>query len=94
MTAGSVPPAADLLGRRTLPGLRGHTKGIARIQCTNPDCKADYFHHDRRLYGEISTQVYRMIQSFSSAAVIPYASAGEFARWNPHLQTQLGIDTK
>ncbi|MBE3038044.1 MAG: transposase zinc-binding domain-containing protein, partial [Chloroflexi bacterium] len=126
-------------------GCGDYTKGIARIQCTNPDCKADYFRpfsckvfylcpscsqkrtllfgeymnehlllllphrqmvftfpkvlraffrHDRRLYGEISKLVYRMIQSFynaaagrriHSAAVVAYASAGEFARWNPHL---------
>ena len=53
-----------------------------------------FFRHDRRLYGEISKPVYRMIQRFynaaagrrvQSAAVIAYASAGEFARWNPHL---------
>ncbi len=121
-----------------------YTKGIARIQCSNPECKADYFRpfsckvfylcpscsqkrtllfgeymnkrlllllphrqmvftfpkvlrvffrHDRRLYGEISRFVYRMIQQFyneaagrkiQSAAVIAYASAGEFARFHPH----------
>ncbi len=52
------------------------------------------FNLDRRLYGEISKLVYRMIQRFynaaagrrvQSAAVIAYSSAGEFARWNPHL---------
>jgi hypothetical protein len=124
-----------------------YTKGIARIQCSNPECKADYFRpfsckvfylcpscsqkrtllfgeymnehlllllphrqmvftfpkvlraffrHDRRLYGEISKLVYRMIQRFynaaagrrvQSAAVVAYASAGEFARWNPHLHS-------
>ena len=122
-----------------------YTKGIARIQCTNPGCKADYFRpfsckvfhlcpscsqkrtllfgeyvnerlllrlphrqmvftfpkvlrvffrHDRNLFGEVSRLVYRMIQRFSNetagrriqgAAVIAYASAGDFVRFNPHL---------
>ena len=122
-----------------------YTKGIARIQCSNPECKADYFRpfsckvfhlcpscsqkrtllfgeymnerlllrlphrqmvftfpkvlrvffrHDRKLFGEVSRLVYRMIQRFSneaagrriqSAAVIAYASAGDFVRFNPHL---------
>ena len=132
-TAGTIPLAADQLGGPTIPGLRGLHEGIARIQCINPDCKADYFRpfscklfhlcpsqkrtllfgehinerlllllphrqivfpfpkvlrvffrHDRRLYGELSKLIYRMIQSFShaaagtkiqSAAVIAYASA-------------------
>ena len=61
---------------------------------TFPKVLRVFFRHDRRLYGEISKLVYRMIQSFynaaagrrvQSAAVIAYASAGEFARWNPHL---------
>ena len=61
---------------------------------TFPKVLRVFFRHDRRLYGEISTLVYRMIQRFyneaagrkiQSAAVIAYASAGEFARWNPHL---------
>jgi hypothetical protein len=122
-----------------------YTKGIARIQCTNPKCKADcfrpfsckvfhlcpscsqkrtllfgeyvnerfllrlphrqmvftfpkvlrvFFRHYRNLFGEVSRLVYRMIQSFfneaagrriQSAAVIAYASAGDFVRFNPHL---------
>ena len=53
-----------------------------------------FFRRDRRLYGEISKLVYRMIQRFyneaagrkiQSAAVIAYASAGDFVRFNPHL---------
>ena len=69
---------------------------------TFPKVLRVFFRHDRRLYGEISKFVYRMIQRFyneaagrkiQSAAVIAYASAGEFARqcsgppkgWNPHL---------
>jgi hypothetical protein len=125
-----------------------YTKGIARIQCTNPECKADhfrpfsckvfhlcpscsqkrtlllgeyvnerlllrlphrqivftfpkvlrvFFRHDCNLFGEVSRLVYRMIQRFynaaarrriQGAAVIAYASAGDFVRFNPHL---LGI---
>jgi hypothetical protein len=53
-----------------------------------------FFRHDRRLFGEISKLVFRMINKFytkaagrriQSAAVIAYASAGDFARFNPHL---------
>ena len=122
-----------------------YSKGIARIKCTNADCKSEYFRpfsckvfylcpscsqkrtllfgeymnerlllllphrqivftfpkvlrvffrHDRRLYGEISKLVYRIIQRFyneaagrriQGAAVIAYASAGDFARFNPYL---------
>jgi len=122
-----------------------YTKGVARIRCTNPDCRVEYFRpfsckvfhlcpscsqkrtllfgeymnqhlllrlphrqmvftfpkvlrgffrHHRSLYGEIARQVYAMITTFynaaagcrlHSAAVIAYASAGEFARFNPHL---------
>jgi hypothetical protein len=122
-----------------------YTKGVARIRCTNPDCRAEvfrpfsckvfhlcpscsqkrtllfgeymnerlllrlphrqmvftfpkvlrgFFRHHRVLYGDIARQVYAMILKFynaaagcrlHSAAVIAYASAGEFARFNPHL---------
>ena len=122
-----------------------YTKGVARIRCTNPDCRTEYFRpfsckvfhlcpscsqkrtllfgeymnerlllrlphrqmvftfpkvlrgffrHHRTLYGEIARQVYAMIRScynaaagckLHSAAVIAYASAGEFVRFNPHL---------
>ena len=118
---------------------------VARIKCTNPRCKAEYFRpfsckvfhlcpscsqkgtslfgeylnerlllrlphrqvvftfpkvlriffrHGRKLYGEVSKLVYRLIQGFynaaagrkiQSAAVIVYASEGDFVRWNPHL---------
>jgi hypothetical protein len=131
-----------------------YTKGIARIKCTNPECKSEFFRpfcckvfhlchscsqkrpllfgeymnerlllrlphrqmvftprsghctdfpkvlrvffrHERGLYGDVSKLVYRMIQSFynaaagrsiQSAAVIVYASAGDFLRFNPHRQ--------
>ena len=61
---------------------------------TFPKVLRVFFRHDRRPYGEISKLVYRMIQRFynaaagrrvHSAAVIAYTTAGEFARWNPHL---------
>jgi hypothetical protein len=42
-----------------------YTKGVARIRCTNPDCRAEYF---RPLYGEIARQVYAMILRFYNAA--------------------------
>ena len=53
-----------------------------------------FFRHDRKLYGEISRLIYRIIQTFlnaaagrkiQSAAVIAYASAGKFARFNSHI---------
>ena len=55
------------------------TPGVLRV----------FFRHDRRLFGEISKLVYRMIHEFyneavgrriQSAAVIAYASAGDFAQ--------------
>jgi hypothetical protein len=61
---------------------------------TFPKVLRVFFRHDRNLSGEVSRLVYRMIQSFSneaagrriqSAAVIAYASAGDFVRFNPHL---------
>jgi len=146
---------ARRLGRSRLPRITGaverflqcgdYTKGVARIRCTNPDCRAEYFRpfsckvfhlcpscsqkrtllfaeymnerlllrlphrqmvftfpkvlrgffrYNPTLYGEIDRQVYAMIARFykaaagcrlHSAAVIAYASAGEFARFNPHL---------
>jgi len=155
LCAGYEHTYASRLGKFRLPRISSaverfldcgdYTKSIARIQCTNPDCKADYFRpfsckvfylcpscsqkrtllfgeymnerlllllphrqmvftfpkvlraffrHDRMLYGEISKLVYRMVRSFyneaagsriQSAAVIAYASAGDFARFNPHL---------
>ena len=122
-----------------------YTKGIARIKCTNPECKNEYFRpfsckvfhlcpscsqkrtllfgeymnerlllrlphrqivftfpkvlraffrHDHGLVGDVSRLVYRMMQGVYSAAagrriqgaaVIAYASAGDFVRFNPHL---------
>jgi hypothetical protein len=61
---------------------------------TFPKVLRVFFLHDRNLFGEVSRFVYRMIQRFSneaagrsiqSAAVIAYASAGDFVRFNPHL---------
>ena len=60
---------------------------------TFPKVLRAFFRHDRRLYGEISKLIYSMIQRFynaaagrkiHSAAVIAYASAGEFARLQQH----------
>ena len=58
--------------------------------CTDfPKVLRVFFRHDRRLFGEISKLVYRMIHEFyneavgrriQSAAVIAYASAGDFAQ--------------
>jgi hypothetical protein len=61
---------------------------------TFPKVLRVFFRHDRNLFGEVSRLVYRMIQRFSneaagrriqSAAVLAYASAGDFVRFNPHL---------
>jgi hypothetical protein len=65
-----------------------------QVVFTFPKVLRIFFRHDRKLYGEISKLVYRMIQGFyneaagrtiHSAAVIAYASEGDFARFNPHL---------
>lgn len=61
---------------------------------TFPKVLRGFFRHHRALHGDIAQQVYAMILKFYnaaagcrvlSAAVIAYASAGEFARFNPHL---------
>jgi hypothetical protein len=61
---------------------------------TFPKVLRGFFRHHRTLYGEIARQLYAIIGTFYnaaagckvySAAVIAYASAGEFARFNPHL---------
>jgi hypothetical protein len=61
---------------------------------TFPKVLRVFFRHDRDLFGEVSRLVHRMIQCFynaaagrriQSAAVIAYASAGDFVRFNPHL---------
>jgi hypothetical protein len=61
---------------------------------TFPKVLRGFFRYHRTLYGEIARRVYAMISTFynatagcrlHSAAVIAYASAGEFARFNPHL---------
>ena len=122
-----------------------YTRGIARIKCTNPECKNEYFRpfsckvfhlcpscsqkrtllfgeymnerlllrlphrqvvftfpkvlrvffrHGHGLVGDVSRLVYRIMQDvygaaagrrIQGAAVIAYASAGDFVRWNPHL---------
>jgi hypothetical protein len=126
-------------------GCGDYSKGIARIKCTNTECKSEYFRpfsckvfhlcpscsqkrtllfgeymnerlllhlphrqivftfpkvlrvffrHDHGLVGEVSRLAYRMMHDFygaaagkkiQGAAVIPYASAGDFVRFNPHL---------
>jgi hypothetical protein len=71
--------------------------------CTDfPKVLRVFFRHDHRLVGHVSRLVYRMMQGVYSAAasrkiqgaaVIAYASAGDFLRrcsgppkgWNPHL---------
>jgi hypothetical protein len=122
-----------------------YSMGVARIKCTNPQSKSEYFRpfsckvfhlcpscsqkrtllfgeymnerlllrlphrqivftfpkvlrlffrHDHELFGVVSRLAYRMMQDFYStaagrkvqgAAVIAYASAGDFVRFNPHL---------
>jgi hypothetical protein len=61
---------------------------------TFPKVLRGFFRHHRTLYGQITRQVYAMISTFynatagcrvHSAALIAYGSAGEFARFNPHL---------
>ena len=58
-----------------------------------PRC-SEYSSHDHGLVGDVSRLVYRMMQGVYSAAagrriqgaaVIAYASAGDFVRFNPHL---------
>jgi len=70
--------------------------------CTDfPKILRVFFRHDRKLYGEISRLIYRIIQTFYNAAagtkihsgaVIAYASAGEFARFNPHIHAIQGME--
>jgi len=61
---------------------------------TFPKVLRGFFRHHPTLYGQIARQVYAMISRFynaaagcklHTAAVIAYASAAEFARFNPHL---------
>jgi len=61
---------------------------------TFPKALRGFFRYHPTLFGEIARQLYAMIATFynaaaackvHSAAVIAYASAGEFARFNPHL---------
>jgi hypothetical protein len=65
-----------------------------QIVFTFPKVLRPFFRHDHQLFGEVSRLAYCMIQDFYSAAagrrihgaaVIAYASAGDFVRWNPHL---------
>jgi hypothetical protein len=60
---------------------------------TLPKVLRVFFRHDRRLHGEISRLIFRLLRDFSSAAagkpircaaVLVFQSAGEFVRWNPH----------
>ena len=52
-----------------------------------------FFRHDKRLHGEISRLVYRLVRDFTTAAagkrirtgaVLVFQTSGQFARWNPH----------
>jgi hypothetical protein len=65
-----------------------------QVVFTFPKVLRVFFRYDRRLYGELCKLVYPMMQRFytqaasrplQGAAVIAYASAGDFVRWNPHL---------
>jgi antitoxin (DNA-binding transcriptional repressor) of toxin-antitoxin stability system len=60
---------------------------------TFPKVLRVFFRHDRSLYGELCKLVYSMMQrlhteaagrAIQGAAVISYASAEDFVRWNPH----------
>jgi len=60
---------------------------------TLPKVLRVFFRHHKKLYGEIARRVCAMIQRFyviaagsriRGAAVIAYASSGEFARFHPH----------
>jgi len=61
---------------------------------TFPKILRGFFRYHPTLYGHIARQLYTMIARFynaaagctlHTAAVIAYASAGEFVRFNPHL---------
>ena len=65
-----------------------------QIVFTFPKVLRVFFRHDHGLVGDVSRLVYRMMQGVYSAAagrriqgaaVIAYASAGDFVRFNPHL---------
>jgi hypothetical protein len=65
-----------------------------QVVFTFPKVLRVFFRYDRSLYGELCKLVYPMMQRFyteaagkaiQGAAVIAYASAGDFVRWNPHL---------
>jgi hypothetical protein len=65
-----------------------------QVVFTFPKVLRVFFRYDRTLYGELCKLVYPMMQGFyteasgkaiQGAAVIAYASAGDFVRWNPHL---------
>jgi hypothetical protein len=52
-----------------------------------------FFRHDKRLHGEISRLIYRLVHDFATAAagkpirtaaVVVLQTAGAFSRWNPH----------
>jgi hypothetical protein len=65
-----------------------------QIVFTFPKVLRVFFRHDHGLVGDLSRLVYRIMQDVYSAAagrrihgaaVIAYASAGDFVRWNPQL---------
>jgi hypothetical protein len=60
---------------------------------TLPKVLRIFFRHDRKLYGEISRLIYRLVRDFATeaagkpirtAAVVVFQTSGSFCRWNPH----------
>ena len=65
-----------------------------QIVFTFPKILRHFFPHEHSLLSEVGRLVYRLMQDayraaaakpVQGAAVIVYASAGDFVRWNPHL---------
>jgi hypothetical protein len=65
-----------------------------QVVFTFPKALRVFFRHDPSLFGQVSRLAYRMMQGacvaatgrrIQGAAVIAYASAGDFVRFNPHL---------
>jgi len=65
-----------------------------QVVFTFPKVLRAFFRHDHGLVGDVTRLGYRMMQDVYSAAagrriqgaaVIAYASAGDFVRWNPHV---------
>jgi hypothetical protein len=60
---------------------------------TLPKMLRVFFRHDKRLHGEISRLIYRLVRDFAAeaagkplrtAAVVVFQTAGAFCRWNAH----------